>query len=158
MSSPSNTDDCRHKIVTAKVNAQVAEAAGEILDVTCHLGSYVGSANSNNVIIKFAEPKVGSLRVSNVACDPKYCTRWNLMLGEFEKVVSKYKSHWYSDTGDADGIYALKEHLERYHNTIARNTAETSEPKEVVQSDGERAKDAAYWVHQAKLAKSQGEN
>lgn len=153
-----NTDDCRHKITTAKTVDEVAEFACLMLDNLCTLGAYVSSANTHNVIIKCEQvPKLGSLRISDTPCDPSYCTRWNLTMGGFVKVISKYKSYWY----EADVWCDLKDHMLRYANTIQQNNQQAAsqdmsgseqshkpigtEYEPVSQED--KNTDAAYWAH-----------
>jgi len=85
------------------------------------LGIYAVYTSDTEVSMKFAERKIGSLRIACIPSDFRY--RWNITCGDFIKVTTKYKSHWY----EIEEAHHFVERIKKYAATIARNAKADTE-------------------------------
>lgn len=97
------------------LHIQIKDCVAYIKEELHCLGAYVVYNSDSEVSFKFADPKLGSLRLACVPSDYQY--RWNLTCGDFVKVPTKYKSHWY----DIEEAHHFVERIKKYAATIARN-------------------------------------
>ena len=109
----------QHKLAQVQEGLVVA-AAHNVLDGLADLQAYVASTTAQACNIKFADARLGTLRIATVALDnPKYTPRWNLYQG-FEPAETERKTHWYLIAKLDD----LIERMQSYHQSILFNAGE----------------------------------
>ena len=87
-----------------------------VLKELSDLGAYIyhKAVTSDSVYIKFSNPKLGSLRISDHEGRSKYSYRWNLR-SDLESYVDKYQGRYYYNTGD---IRNMIKHIRNYERCI----------------------------------------